>query len=333
MGHRTRILIVTPALAAANNGNWRTAARWRSFLAPVANVRCAADYDGGPYDLLIALHARRSAASIAAWHENDSSRPCVVVLTGTDLYRDIDSDPDAQRSLSLADRLVTLQSLGARRLPSELRARCRVIEQSAPPLPPLPARTRTFDMALVGHIRSEKDPLTAIRALGRLHERRNLRIRHVGRTVDPELGPIVEASAHADPRLELMGALTHGRARRVIRMSRLLLLPSRMEGGANVLIEAVQSDVPVLASAIDGSIGLLGDDYPGLFPLGDADALAALVSQAQDDPDFLATLREHGRRRAHLFAPQREAQAVRALVRELLERPGAQSRHGLSPTV
>ncbi|MEZ5649007.1 MAG: selenoneine biosynthesis selenosugar synthase SenB [Burkholderiaceae bacterium] len=313
---KPRVLIVTPALAAANNGNWRTAARWQRFLSPVATVECALAYTGQACDIMIALHARRSADSIAAFA--GTGRPIVLVLTGTDLYRDIGHDASAQRSLTLADRLVVLQDRGHLRLPPDLRERCRVIEQSAPTLRSMTPRRRTFDMAMVGHLRAEKDPLTALRALALLPERIGLRLRHAGRNDDRELGPVVHDAALADPRIELLGPMSHGRARRLMRGSRLLLLPSIMEGGANVLIEAVTSGTPVLASAIDGSTGLLGNDYPGLFPVGDAHALADLIRRCLDDPAFMAALSSACQRRAPLFEPEREARAVRELIGELL---------------
>lgn len=312
---KPRILIVTPAMASANNGNWRTASRWQRFLRPVAAVRCVPAYDGESCDLMIALHARRSAASIAAF--SDTGRPCIVVLTGTDLYRDIRTDAQAQGSLQRADRLVLLQPAGLRELAPALHDRCRVIEQSAPALTALPPRRRVFDLALVGHLRDEKDPMTAVRALSALGSPR-LRLRHVGRTDDPVLGPAMAAAAQADPRIELLGPRSHARTRQLIRRSRLLLLPSRMEGGANVLIEAVTCDVPVLASRIGGSLGLLGEDYAGYFETGDAGALATLIDRCEREPGFLEHLRDACRARAPLFEPAREAAALQGVVRELL---------------
>src|SRR5690606_8578993 len=93
------VCIVTPALADANNGNWQTARRWSRLLAGHYRVALVRQWpDAGITErpvALIALHARRSAASIAAWAAGDTRAPLVVVLTGTDLYRDIDSDADA----------------------------------------------------------------------------------------------------------------------------------------------------------------------------------------------------------------------------------------------
>ena len=67
-----QIVIVSPALADANNGNWRTAQRWARFLAPLGRVRVTThwpDSEAAGDDVMLALHARRSAAAIRAWHE------------------------------------------------------------------------------------------------------------------------------------------------------------------------------------------------------------------------------------------------------------------------
>ena len=323
------ILIVSPTLADANTGNWRTAQRWARLLAREFRVRIASTWDGTPCDALIALHARRSAAAIAAFAA--TGRPVALVLTGTDLYRDIRFDADAQRSLVLAQCLVVLQSQGLDELPPELRARTRVIEQSARPLPPLAPRRRSFDLLLVGHLRPEKDPLTAVRALARLDDAAApcLRLIQVGDTLDAGLAERMRDAARADARIELRGALPHARTRALIRHGRVLLLPSRIEGGANVLIEAVTAGVPVLASRIGGSIGLLGDDYPGLFPVGDDAALAALIRRCRDEPAFLERLRAHCRRRAQRFTPEREGAAVLGLAHNLL--PAEHAREAPAP--
>ena len=313
--HRQKIVIVTPALADANNGNWQTARRWRQMLAPAYRVQLAADWQagqpGGDADLMVALHARRSAPAVAAWRVAHPQRPLLLVLTGTDLYRDIRVDADAQRSLVLAQCLVVLQSQGLDELPPELRARTRVIEQSARPLPPLAPRRRSFDLLLVGHLRPEKDPLTAVRALARLDDAaaQCLRLIQVGDTLDAGLAERMRDAARADARIELRGALPHARTRALIRHGRVLLLPSRIEGGANVLIEAVTACVPVLASRIPGSVGMLGQRYDGFFEAGDDLELARLIRRCQVDPAFDDHLRAQCAARAPLFDPRRERAA------------------------
>ena len=316
--HRSSIVIVTPALADANNGNWQTARRWARFLSAAYRVRLATDWQAGDEALMIALHARRSAASVAAWRQTHPVRPLLLVLTGTDLYRDIEHDAGAQRSLSLADRLVVLNTLGPQRLPEALRGRCTVLLQSCSARQPLAKTGRHLRALMVGHLRDEKDPLTYLRAVQRLAGRNDLRFEHIGAALDAALGAQVAALAARQGAYRWKGALPHGAARRRIQAAHVLVHASRMEGGAHVVIEAVRSGTPVLASRIDGNVGLLGEDYGGYFPAGDDAALAALLQRCRDDPDMLSGLRAQCDSRAALFAPETEAAGLHDVVAGLL---------------
>ena len=237
-----------------------------------------------------------------------------LVLTGTDLYRDIRSDAPAQRSLALATRLIVLQEEGLRELSPAQAARAMVIYQSARLLTPARHSRRCFDLALVGHQRPEKDPLTAVRALLRLPRDRPLRLFHIGAALDPALAAQVAALGAGDDRYHWLGALSQAATRQRIKRCHLLLLPSLMEGGANVLIEAVTSGVPVIGSDIAGNRGMLGADYPGWFPVGDAARLAELISTAMHDPDFYASLSRRCAERVSLFSPAHECASVCSLL-------------------
>ncbi|KPF53632.1 glycosyl transferase family 1 [beta proteobacterium AAP51] len=319
------LVLVTPALASANNGNWQTARRWARLLAPAYRVTLtdhATPAQIEAADAMLALHARRSAASIQAWREVHVTRPLVVVLTGTDLYRDIASDADAQRSLVLADRLVVLNGHGARSLPASLRGKARVVLQSCAARQALTKPLRHLRVLMVGHLRDEKDPQTVWRAIARLRHRADLRFDHVGGPLDPVLGAEARALAAANARFRWLGALPHAATRARIQRAHLLVHASRMEGGAHVVIEALRSGTAVLASAIDGNTGLLGDDHPGLFTPGDDAALATLLERCRDEPAILPALSAAGDRRAPLFKPEAEAAALKALLAELLP-PGA----------
>lgn len=317
-----RVTIVSPALAEANNGNWQTAMRWARFLTPRYDVDIAGSWSpvtGATPDLMIALHARRSAAALAAFAEAHPGSPRVLVLTGTDLYRDIHDDRSAQASLAHAHVLVLLQEAGVAVLPPEHRAKARVIWQSAPSLPhvPHPPGAEEFTFTMIGHLRQEKDPLTFMRA-AQLVTRQGARFIHIGGALDPHLGASAEATAAADPRYHWMGNLAHDAARMALSCSDAMVIASLMEGGANVIIEAVTSGVPVLASDIDGNRGMLGPGYEAYFPVGDTPALAALMERCMRDPVFLERLRKQCAARAALFAPEAEQAAVLDLVDNLL---------------
>jgi putative glycosyltransferase (TIGR04348 family) len=343
-----RVHLITPALADARNGNWQTAFRWQKFLAthevlvsmdwpsqhapmPRKGTSLSATLDASSAPTMIALHARRSAGAIARFSK--TGQRIALVLTGTDLYRDIHSHDDAKQSLALADFLVVLNEQGVRALPSEYWEKTRVIFQSAgrlvrSPRTISPTGARYFNLALVGHLRAEKDPLTALTAMellaARSVSRPHCRLIHVGGAKDEALARQFNERAHTlGHRIVLKGSLDHCATRQVIKRCDLLVLPSIMEGGANVLIEAVTSGVPVLASAISGSIGMLGENYQGYFPVGDASALAALISRCRDDFRFLELLRDQCETRARLFLPEGERRAVNALVDDLLTRSRA----------
>ncbi len=315
-----RIVIITPALADANNGNWHTARRWSQALQGRFEVVLEKQWSGAPADAMIALHARRSASSIAAF--TATGKPCALVLTGTDLYRDIQDNAEAQTSLNTAHCLVVLQDEGLTTLPESVQHKTRVIYQSAPLKNPLPHRKKTFDWIMVGHIRPEKDPLTALNAFELMRNSpRGLthRLLVIGKVTEDFLGEAVRRHAAHDRRIHLLGMLGQTETRAHIARSQALLLPSLMEGGANVLIEAVRSEVPVLASRISGSLGMLGADYPGYFEVGNPAALAALMTRFCEQPDFSSALRKQCVARGLRFDPRIEVEAVRRLAEDLLQ--------------
>lgn len=322
-----QVVIVSPALRDANNGNWQTARRWQQHLAHEYSVRVVKHWpDALARDdrAMIALHARRSAAAIAAWSTANPGRGLAVVLTGTDLYRDIQVDAAAQRSLDLAQALVLLQELAPASLPAPLRAKARVIFQSTTSRRALAKSPRRLRAVMVGHLREEKSPETLFAAARLLLAHPEIRIDHIGEALDPALGAAARATMVAAPNYRWLGGLPHENVRRRIQSAHLLIHASRMEGGAHVVMEAVASGTPVLASAIEGNVGMLGADYAGYFPWGDADALAALILRCHQsrnlppDGNLLRTLARQCALRAPLFAPAAERTALHGLVADLL---------------
>lgn len=321
-----QMVIVSPALRDANNGNWRTARRWRQHLAGSGRVRIT---QGWPDALaagdaaMIALHARRSAPAVAAWSAAHPQQGLVVVLTGTDLYRDIVADTTAQRSLDLAQALVVLQECAPQALPAAVRGKARVIFQSTTARQPLAKSSRHLRAVMVGHLRDEKSPQTLFAAARRLAGRADILIDHIGEALDPTLGQQALATMAAVPNYRWLGILPHEAVRRRIQRAHLLIHTSRMEGGAHVIMEAVTSGTPVLASAVDGNVGMLGTAYAGYFPWDDAESLAVLLrrcreSAATPGESLLQQLAAQCRQRAVLFAPQRERAELHRLIDDLL---------------
>ncbi|MGH8796564.1 MAG: selenoneine biosynthesis selenosugar synthase SenB [Caldimonas sp.] len=317
---RTAICIVTPALAEALNGNWQTAKRWARMLASDYRVDLTNRWAGGDAALLIALHARKSADSIRRWSDAMPGRPILVVLTGTDLYRDIHVDASAQASLKLADALVVLQEHGIDALPPQFRAKAEVCHQSTPKQQTMPKTSRHLRALMVGHLRAEKDPQTYFAAAQLLAGRSDILLDHVGAALDDEWAAQARAAAASCPNYRWLGALSHRATLARIRRAHVLVHPSRLEGGAHVVMEAVRAATPVLASRIPGNAGLLGDGYEGGFEAGDAAALADLLTRCRDDAALLPRLGAMCAERSPLFEPARERATLLALVRRLLSR-------------
>ena len=322
---RPHIVIVSPALSGANNGNWQTANRWRHMLAKNFHCRIVKtwpDKFANQDDVMIALHARKSADSVAAWHAAHGGSHLILALTGTDLYRDIQTDAAAKASLAMASRIIVLQELAPFGLEEAHRAKAEVIFQSTTSQPTLLKPAAHLRAVMVGHLRDEKSPETLLAAARILKAEDGIFIDHIGAGLDAALAKAAEATAKACLHYRWLDAQPHEATRRAIQRAHVLVHASRMEGGAHVLMEAACSGTPVLASRIDGNVGMLGADYAGYFDWGDAAGLARLLREcraSQSDPNgLLAQLQKQVTARAPLFAPERESAKLNALVQLLL---------------
>jgi putative glycosyltransferase (TIGR04348 family) len=333
------ITVVTPAPPGSRKGNRITARRWAGLLRQLGHrVTLRQEYRAERCDLLVALHARRSYPAVEAYSRARPGRPIVVALTGTDLYDEIHTDRVARRALELASRLVVLQPLGVEELPHHLRGKTRVIYQSVEArIASVPARSgrdaRPFEVCVLGHLRPVKDPFRTALASRLLPPSSKVRVLQVGAALSPDMAERARAEAAVNPRYRWLGDLPRWKALRTLARSRLLVLTSRMEGGANVISEAVTVGVPVVASDIAGTVGLLGRDYPGYFPVGDTRTLAELLRRAETDAGFYNSLNAWCRRLRPLFRPARERESWRRLLYELGSRgrqPAAGSRGGRS---
>jgi putative glycosyltransferase (TIGR04348 family) len=269
---------------------------------------------GEPCDALIALHARKSHASIARFARTQPGRPLVVVLTGTDLYVDLPRNKEARASLELASALVVLQA-GPR---ARLGARARVIPQSVRPVVRSSRRSRrAFEVLVLGHLRPVKDPFRAALAARGLPEESRILVWHAGKALSRATAARARAEMARNPRYRWLGDLPHARAQRLLARAAVFVLSSRSEGGSLALVEALVQGVPVLASRIEANVAMLGARHPGLFPLGDTGALAGLMLRCEREPRFRARLARASRGRAALFTEARERAAWKRLLLDL----------------
>jgi len=309
-----RIFIVTPAGAGTRNGNRHTALRWASLLRGAGHrVRVAVEWQGEPCDKLVALHAKRSHRSILGYRTERPGGFMVVTLTGTDLYRDLPASAEARKSLQLADRVIVLQDAALRELEGSVRRKARVVYQSADPGKLRHSPPSKFRVAVIGHLRAEKDPFRTVMALRHLPG--EIQIVHIGAALDPALGREAEEWMAREPRYRWLGSLPHARTLGWLARSHALVVSSVMEGGANVIAEAARIGTPVIASRMSGNLGMLGRGYPGFYPLHDEVALAVLLKKARDDRKFYQYLKQKLNKRRPLFAPSAERAALIAAIR------------------
>lgn len=319
----TSIQIVTPAARHSRRGNRVTADRYAKLLRPLGfRVRINETLDDRAAGAVIALHARKSAASIRLSRRRFPDRPVLLVLTGTDLYQDLKSSRPAKRSLELADRVVVLQEDAVRFLPKEHQRKARVIYQSCvPPVSiPLPLKS-CFEVCVSGHLRIVKDPFRAEAASRLLPADSRIRITQIGAALTDSMRNQARRRMRINPRYRWLGEVPRWRARQVLARSRLLVVSSKLEGGANVISEAIAADVPVIASRVSGNIGMLGDDYPGYYELGDTRELADLLHRAAADGGVYEELRNVLRTRRPLIAPRRETRDWLRVLNEVSTTP------------
>ncbi|MGH9657071.1 MAG: selenoneine biosynthesis selenosugar synthase SenB [Bryobacteraceae bacterium] len=312
-----RVRVICPAPPGSLYGNRVTARRWARILRELGHrVTVATDYQEEPCDALIALHARKSADSVLAFRDLHPQRPCIVALTGTDVYQDIRTDRRARLVLELATHLAVLQPLAIEELAEHQRAKATVIYQSAEKTTgPIKKREDVFDVCVVGHLREVKDPFRTAMAARRLPAASKVRVLHAGEAMDEAMARRAQSEEKRNRRYKWLGGIPRHIARRLVASSRVLVLSSRMEGGANVISEAVVDGVPVVVSRIAGSVGLLGADYPGYFGVGDTRALSQLLERVESDRRFRGRLEAWCARVAPLFRPERERAAWKRLLR------------------
>ena len=270
---------------------------------------------------MIALHAHKSGTSVRRFKKSTSAR-VILALTGTDLYPNVYRERAAIKTLDAADRLIVLQPFALTSLKPEHREKARVVYQcAAPNYPDTPRTTSTTDsfaVCVVGHLRPVKDPFRAAMAARRLPSSSRIRILHFGEALSDSMAARARAEQKRNKRYRWFGLVPRPKVRQRMSQADLLVVSSKHEGGANVISEGVASDLPILASEIDGNVGLLGPEYPDYFPVGDTLALAKLLYRAETEPLFKDRLQKHCRELRPLLAnPQNERELLAGVVAEV----------------
>ncbi|NMT63630.1 selenoneine biosynthesis selenosugar synthase SenB [Marinobacter orientalis] len=310
------ITLITPAPPGSRAGNRATAERWSQLLEQAGHrVNIVTEYNGEPCDLFIALHAWRSSAAVVRFRATHPDTPLIVVLTGTDIYDHQHRFPDiTHESMILADCLIGLHHRVGRDIPARFTGKLTTVLQSADrPAPPSGPKAG-FDICVIGHLRDEKDPLRAALAARQLPETSAIRVINAGKAHNPEWEDKALAEQNTNSRFRWLGEVDKYAVHQLMNRCRAMVISSFMEGGANVVSEACRAGLPVIASDISGNIGLLGDDYPGYFPVGDDTELARMLQRIEQSPDFLGELEVRVKELAGRFTPQAEQASLLAAI-------------------
>ena len=277
-------------------------------------------WSGGDAAVLIALHAYRSHASTMEFHKKYPKRPIVLILTGTDLYRDMALHEEVLRSMEIADQLIVLQSAALDSIPSHLRHKAQVIYQSVRVEIEKSVPRPDFQVMVIGHLREEKDPFCIARSLPLIPSDSKIRVQHLGMAMNEQMERAAKSYNENLERYQWIGEVSHLDALQMLAKSDLMVISSRMEGGAHVVSEAIALGIPVIASDIPGNRGLLGDDYLAYYPVGNETALASLLCRSETDSDFYKTLKNQIGIRKDLISPQREMQSIQDLMNQLIKK-------------
>jgi putative glycosyltransferase (TIGR04348 family) len=300
----------------ALGGNRTTALRWARILRELGwDVIRSAKRESERADLILALHAVHTRGEVKQLGDKHPEAKLIVACTGTDIY---EARADSQELLDRADRIILLQERALDELSDSQRERARVIYQSTPPIEDAPSPpTDHLRVALIANLRDVKDPLLPAKAARLLPESSRLQIIHLGASIEVGLTEEARRETKENPRYEWRAHVSRLEALKLLACSHAAVLPSKNEGGANLITEAFAMGTAVIASDIRGNVGLLGEDHPGLFPSGDAVALAALLTRIEAEEDFLKTLTDRSRERAWMSAPSRERESWESLLAEL----------------
>lgn len=324
-----KIAIFSAATRKTRSGNWVTASRWQAFLKSaghrVSILHNENDVEScGSTNLLIGLHARRSEKAIRIFNRINPAGATIVVLTGTDIYRDLSptrkrQSAAATRSLNDCDRIILLQPLMKKRLKAAWRAKASVVLMDVPQVkvPPPRKPDSILKACVVGHLRFEKDPLRAAMAVRKLPNDVSVNVTHAGKALTEWLQLCADREMRQNANWNWLGSVPHARVQRLMRASHVLVNSSRAEGAPNVLFEAIGWRLPIIASKIDGHVGVLGADYGGYFKVGDTDGLQSLLVRCATDKAFYSQLVSSVERLAKKYRSGNELKSLLSAIEKI----------------
>ena len=156
--------------------------------------------------------------------------------------------PEVASALAKATRIVVLQAAALGRWSPELRRKGMAILQSAVAATELEApNADAFEVCVLSHLREVKDPLLAARAAALLPAESNVHITLAGAAPDAEWATAAQREHDGNARFTWVGELTADAAARLLASSQVLVISSRLEGGANVVGAALSPGSKILS--------------------------------------------------------------------------------------
>lgn len=316
---KLHIEIVTPAPPGTLHGNRITALRWHQFLSRLNYQSVVMEqWSGKPCDALIALHGLRSYDSIHRFKKAHPNHPVVLIMTGTDIHRDLKNSSKVTKSMEMADVIVVLQPDAIESLPKKFHHKVQVIYQSVKSITRKAPPKRYFLASIIGHLRAEKDPFCAAQCLPLLPSTSRTQLVQLGKAMSPGFEKKALSIEKNIVSYRWLGQLSHSKTLQWLSRSHVMIISSIMEGGAHVVSEAIAIGIPVIASDIPGNRGLLGDAYPAYYPAGDKVALSKLLTKAETNPTFYQKLCRAIAARQKITKPELEQKSIQGLMQTLL---------------
>lgn len=313
-------LIHSPYPRQKSQGNAVTALRMQNLLLESGLDVAIHERGDAPMHArcLIALNARKSAREIFDFHHRQPESAIVSLLTGTDVNHPEMEDLSSAtiKALRLSTSVVSLHDGFTHRIPEDLLGKTKVIYPSVQ----LPSGfshcpVEPKKVMIAGNYRVEKNPTLMMSAVRKLAE---LPLDFHAYGAGGDYQEHLDQTAAECSNFYFHGVQDHGVVLKEMQSMHALLNTSTEEGGANAICEAVAIGLPVLASRIDGNIGMLGFDYEGFFTSGDLQSLTDLLTRMDRDEAFYQTLKRQVAARARCFSYQYEAEQWAALVRKMI---------------
>lgn len=148
----------------------------------------------------------------------------------------------------------------------------------------------------IGSLIARKDIKTVIEAFAGLPDRHNCRLEIIGDGPERIKLEKLAATRGVGNRVSMTGAVPADKIPDKMANSDIFILASQDEGRPNVVLEAMASGMPVIATRIDGILELIEHEKTGLiFDVGDVDSLRQTITRLIDNPGERARLGQAGR--------------------------------------